>query len=150
MLGKTSVLAIRVLIHLGERQAGLCVSPRRLADDLGESPTYLAKVCRLLVKAGILRAHKGALGGVALSRPAAEVTLLSMVEACQGTITGDYCFGRLEPEEVCSFHRAAVELHEAVTGVLARWNLARLLERPRPTHSFSSEIHCHLANRRTK
>jgi Rrf2 family protein len=147
MLSKTSILAIRVLMCLGESPAGFCVSPRPLASILGESPTYLAKVCRLLVKAGILRAHKGARGGVSLSRPAAEVTLLSVVEACQGTISGDFCFGRLELEEVCNFHRAAVELHEAVTGVLTGWTLARLLERPHPIHSLPRETDCVLASR---
>jgi len=147
MLGKTSILAIRVLMHLGESPAGVCVSPRPLAGALGESPTYLAKVCRLLVKAGVLRAHKGARGGVSLSRPPAEITLLSVVEACQGNISGDFCFGKVEPEEVCNFHRAAVELHEALTGVLTGWTLARLLERPHPIHSLSKETECVLTRR---
>ena len=147
MLGKTSIIAVRVLIYLGECQAGLCVTPRRLAGILGESPTYLAKVCRLLVKAGVLRARKGARGGVSLNRPTAEVTLLSVVEACQGTISGDFCLGRLELEEVCNFHRAAIELHEAVKGVLTGWTLARLLERPHPIHSLPKETECVLASR---
>ena len=147
MLGKTSLLAVRTLIFLGQNQPGACVSPRHMADVLSESPTYLAKVCRLLVKAGILRARKGAQGGVWLSRPAAEVTLLSIVEACQGTIAEDYCFGKLELEEVCNFHRAAVELHHAITGALDRWTLAMLLERPHPTDSLSKRVNCVLMSR---
>jgi Rrf2 family protein len=149
MLGKTSILAIRILISLGESPARLCVSPRSLAGILGESPTYLAKVCRLLVKAGILRARKGARGGVWLDRPAEEITLLSVVEACQGTLVGDYCSNSGKLEETCSFHCAAVELNEAITGVLSRWNLARLLERPHPAHGFSNGIDCVLTRRQT-
>ena len=69
MLTKTTVSAIRALIHVGLHGSGGPISPRRIAEQLGESPTYLAKVMRLLVKAGILRAHFGMAGGVVLHAP---------------------------------------------------------------------------------
>jgi Rrf2 family protein len=147
MLGKTSLSAIRTLIHLAQSEAGACVSPRRIAEALGESPTYLAKVCRLLVRAGILRAEKGVRGGVWLSRPPAQVTLLSIIEACQGTMVGDYCLSGRELSNVCSFHRAALELHEAITGVLTQWTLAQLLEKPRPVGELPADVSCVLVNR---
>jgi len=139
---KTTVSAIRALISLGRRGTGEVVSPRVLAEELGESPTYLAKVCRLLVKAGILRAEYGAKGGVRLGRPKEEISLLSIVEACQGTIVGRHCYSRFEPESVCSFHEATVELHGAIVGILSRWNLARLLEKPYPTPKEADGLEC--------
>lgn len=142
MLNKTSLIAIRTLMLLGQMPPRTCLSPRQLAEALQESPTYMAKVCRLLVRNGILRARKGVKGGVWLERSPEALTLLAVVEACQGTIVGDYCTVQSSLDDVCSFHLAAVELHEAITGVLGRWTLARLLERPRPTGPEADRINC--------
>lgn len=83
-----------------------------------------------MVKAGILEAEKGVKGGVRLRKPAAEITLLEVVEACQGTIVGDYCKSSRQEASYCNFHRAARELHVAITGVLVRWSVADLLAKP--------------------
>jgi Rrf2 family nitric oxide-sensitive transcriptional repressor len=130
MIGKTSLSALRTLLLLAQQESNACWSPRRLAESLGESPTYLAKVVRHLVKRGILEAEKGVKGGVRLARNPAAVTLLDIVEACQGTIVGDYCHSTRPESSFCNFHRAAKELHVAITEVLGRWTLADLLENP--------------------
>lgn len=130
MLGKTSQSAIRALLLLAQQEPGACWSPRRLAEALGESPTYLAKVTRHMVKQGLLEAEKGVKGGVRLALSPEDITLLAIVEACQGAIVGDFCKGDRASIGQCSFHRAAVELHDAITGVLARWTLAELLSKP--------------------
>jgi len=129
MLGKTSISAIRSLLLLAGQDVQEPWSPRRLADALHESPTYLAKVLRHLVKAGILDSERGVKGGVTLAKAPRQVTLLAIVEACQGTIVGDYCRSTLTAPP-CAFHRAALELHLAITGVLQRWTLADLLAGP--------------------
>ena len=64
MLTKTSVSATRILIHLGLSGEEGPVSPRLMAEQMGESPSYLAKVAQQLAKAGILRAHRGVAGGL--------------------------------------------------------------------------------------
>lgn len=130
MITKTSISAIRALMFVAQNGGEGCLPPRRIAEALGESPSYLAKVARLLVKAGILRAEKGVKGGVWLGRAPRQISLLEIVEACQGAVLGDYCTGGCEPGDVCAYHRAAAELHDAVTGVLSKWNLAQLLKKP--------------------
>ncbi len=129
MLGKTSISAIRALLLLAQRRGGERWTPRRIAEELGESPTYMAKIVRQLVKSAILEAEKGAKGGVRFARRAEEVTLLAVVESCRGTIVGDFCRSERTEEAWCGFHLAAAELHAAVRGVLACWTVARLLER---------------------
>lgn len=133
MINKTTILAIRTLIHMGRQADNAVRSPRQMAETLQESPTYLAKVTRLLVKAGILRAEKGAHGGVYLSRRPGDITLLQIVEACQGAIVGDYCRPDCDKRVICSYHLAAEELRVAIVGVLGEWTLARLMERPSST-----------------
>ncbi|MCX6623672.1 MAG: Rrf2 family transcriptional regulator [Acidobacteria bacterium] len=145
MLGKTSLSATRALLLLSRQDRLACWSPRRLAETLGESPTYLAKVVRHLVKHGILEAEKGVKGGVRLLQAPQDITLLAVVEACQGTIVGDYCKSPRSGDHSCNFHRAAVELHEAITGVLGHWTIAGLLEEPYATGDTLSGIACLMA-----
>lgn len=142
MLGKTSISAIRALLFLAQQREDGWWSPRRLAAELDESPTYLAKVLRLLARARILEVARGVHGGVRLARHPRRVTLLEVVEACQGALVGDYCrSGRLQ-QGVCSFHQAALELHTAIEGVLARWTLARLLRKPEISSGSRGAIAC--------
>lgn len=142
MIGKTSLSAIRTLLLLARQDRAACWSPRRLAESLGESPTYLAKVVRHLVKSGILEAEKGVKGGVRLAQDPAEITLLGIVEACQGNIVGDYCRSSRPESTHCNFHRAAIELHNAITDVLGRWTLPRFLEKPGASGELGGGITC--------
>jgi Rrf2 family protein len=132
MITKTSQSAIRVLVFLAQRGPGTIFSPKRMAEELGESPTYLAKVTGHMVRAGILRAVKGVKGGVQLNRDPDRVSLLDVVEACQGHIVGDYCRASLNIQLTCAYHHAAMELYQAIVGVLGRWSLADLLMQPGP------------------
>jgi len=100
------------------------------------SPSYLAKTVGLLVRAGVLRSIRGSAGGVLLARTPQEINLLDVVEACQGLITAQYCDGYGESHEVCSYHRAMLELHEATVGTLSKWTLKDLLRYPAfPSHA---------------
>lgn len=74
MFTKSTLSALRALIHLSKLDAHVAVPPRRIAAVLGESPSYLAKVMRPLVKNGILRAEKGAKGGLRMSQPPSRIT----------------------------------------------------------------------------
>lgn len=52
---------------------------------------FLAKIVSQLVVRGILEATRGASGGVSLARPAANVTMLEVIEAIDGPITINRC-----------------------------------------------------------
>lgn len=146
MLTQTTISGVRLLIFLGHQTSGIPVSPRHMAEQLGESPTYLAKVARLLVRTGILRAHRGVAGGMQLARPPQDITLLAIVEACQGTLLGDYCSNVEDAKAGCAFHQAGWELHQAIDGVLSHWTLAALLARPCPLARHLTD-QCLLTNR---
>lgn len=149
MLTKTSLSAIRALVYLGLQRDRQPVSPRAMAHQLGESPTYLAKVVRHLARAGILQAHRGVAGGMLLNRPPEEVTLLAVVEACQGAILGDFCSAAPDLSNICALHRAGAELHEAIIGVLSRWTLADLLSQLCPSGTLRRNALCWLEPVRT-
>ncbi|HOF38967.1 MAG TPA: Rrf2 family transcriptional regulator [Candidatus Hydrogenedentes bacterium] len=142
MLTQTSETALRVLVFLLLREARAPVPPARIAQHINASPSYTAKVTTALVKADILRAHRGMKGGVTLSRPPEAITLLDVVEACQGKILGDFCQDFDRMELVCAFHRAMAELHEAIITILKRWTLADLAQKPFPSEEIRQTIQC--------
>ncbi|MBZ5525823.1 MAG: Rrf2 family transcriptional regulator [Acidobacteriia bacterium] len=145
MITKTSLLAIRALLLLTQGKPGAVTTPREIASRMGESPDYMAKVLRQVVKAGVLRAERGMKGGVILSRQPVDITLLEIVEACQGQIVESYCQNVQELEITCAFHHAAVELQQAIVDVLSRWNLQQLAAIPGPKIPLPGSRHCMMA-----
>jgi Rrf2 family transcriptional regulator, cysteine metabolism repressor len=132
MLSQTTVLSIRALMFLGFRGGDGPISPRPMAEELQCSPTYLVKTLRMLTKAGILRSVRGSRGGVMLAREPAQITLLQIVESCQGLISGSFCQPTEHSGPTCAFHQAMQEIHEATLGILGRWTLADLMAKPLP------------------
>lgn len=147
MLTQTSEIAIRALVFLGVQDRAEPTAPRVIAEAVGSSPTYLMKTLQLLVRAGILRSRRGARGGVWLGRAPQDISLLNIVEACQGLIVANYCQGlghKFSPH-VCAFHQAMQDVYNATTTSLARWTLADLLRKPGPTGARASAGDCKLA-----
>jgi len=135
MLTQTSELAFRTLLFLSLEGDSQPIPPRQIAESLQCSPSYLSKTLRKLVRAGVLRSVRGAHGGVVLALKPGQITLLSVVEACQGLLIANYCRAIAGHEEpVCGFHRAVRELHNATVEILSRWTLQDLLEPPMSCH----------------
>lgn len=131
MLTQTSETAIQALIYLAVKNSPEPMPPREIADGIEASPTYMAKITRMLVKANILKSHRGALGGVTLSREPSSVTLLEIVEACQGLLIGNYCDGIDDHQApLCQFHQAMFEVHQTTVSVLRKWTLRDLATCP--------------------
>lgn len=134
LLTKTSQLAIHAMLYLAQKPEGYVLNPREVAEHLGESRTYLSKVLRMLAQGGIVVSHRGVAGGFTLQRPAAQITLLDIVELSQGTIPGHYC-GRASEDALsrtCGYHQAMHDLRDSTRGALARWSLDTILKTPRP------------------
>ncbi len=146
MLTKTSLSAIRALMYISRHETDGALSPRKIGQDLQESPTYMAKISRHLVKAGLLRAEKGVKGGVRMAKRPVEITLLEVVQACQGTLVGYYCQRSCDLSLTCTYHQAAVELQDAISGVLSRWTLAQLLTKPTSSLITGGEMKCVILN----
>lgn len=142
MLTKTTINAIQALMYIAQHPGEGPVPPLEIAKRLKASPTYLGKIHTQLAKANLLRTHRGAHGGVTLGRPPAEITLLDVVEACQGKVLGDYCAPHDNLNEVCAFHEAMYRLQEATLSVLSAWTLEMLLARPGPAKRLMDKVNC--------
>lgn len=67
------------------------VTATRLAALNELSPTSMNKHLQQLVRAGIVRSTSGPTGGFSLARPAAEITVLEIVEAIDGSAGAFRC-----------------------------------------------------------
>jgi Rrf2 family protein len=65
-------------------QADGPVSAQRLAEFHGISRTYLAKTLQALSRAGLVETVEGRVGGYLLARPAADLTVLDIVQVVDG------------------------------------------------------------------
>ena len=146
MITGTTELAIRALILLVQRDGGGPLPPTRMAESLQCSPTYLGKTLNLLVKADVLRSVRGARGGVFLAHPPDQISLLSIVEAVQGAILGDFCteVGPQKLRSTCRYHQVMAELHASTIAILSSCFLSQLAEHSGPRGPGNKEIPCKL------
>ena len=83
--------AVRAVQYLAGLGPGQHTSTALIAREQKIPATFLAKIVSQLSAAGILRATRGAHGGVMLARPAKDISLLEVVEAIDGPILLNEC-----------------------------------------------------------
>jgi len=83
MITKKTEYAIKALWELAQNTDNLTTS-REIAQRQAIPPKYLPQIIAALSQAGLLTSIRGYGGGLKLSRPAEEITLLHVIEAIQG------------------------------------------------------------------
>jgi Rrf2 family protein len=129
--------AVHCATILGALPEGVALSAARLAEYHDVPAPYLAKHLQALTRAGVFVAVPGPRGGYRLARPAAEVTVLDIVEAVDGRQPAFRCteIRRRGPAAVaaseyrvpCGIHRAMVRADEAWRAELRATTIADLL-----------------------
>ncbi len=122
---------------LAQLEPGASASATQLAQYYDLPAAYLVKQLKSLVKAGVLAASTGPRGGFRLAVPAAEITLLRIVEAVDGASSPYECReirqqgrGALPPEDcrrTCVLAEKMADAHDAWRGSLAGVTLADIL-----------------------
>jgi Rrf2 family protein len=103
---------------------GSTLPASRLAEYHGVPGAYLAKHLQALSRAGILQSVPGASGGYRLARPAADVTVLDVVEAIDGTSPAFACaeIRRRGPAAVAAReYRLPCSIHAVMDRADAAW-----------------------------
>jgi Rrf2 family protein len=109
----------------------------RLAEYHGVPSAYLAKHLQALARAGVLETVKGPRGGYRLARPAADITVLDVVEAIDGDEPAFRCteIRRRGPAALpareyrmpCGIHRTFTRADDAWRAELAATTIADLV-----------------------
>jgi Rrf2 family protein len=83
--------AARLVLHLATLAEGTQVSLSEISRLRLLPESFVRRLSGSLVKAGILLTARGTGGGVRLARPAAEISLLDVIEAVEGGIVLNEC-----------------------------------------------------------
>jgi Rrf2 family iron-sulfur cluster assembly transcriptional regulator len=115
---------LRAMIFVASKAENGGPAPiREIAEALDIPAASLAKVVQKLTRRGLLSSQKGPGGGIALARPAGEVSLLEVVEALEDRSLTGVCILGIPG---CSQRTDHCPLHEQWSGVRER--LVRMLE----------------------
>jgi len=124
-LPQTAEYALRALAVIAAREDGAVVSTEVIAREASVPPSYLQKVLRRLVAAGLLEARKGPGGGFLLARHPKRIRLIDVLEATD-TSMPDACafgWGKCDTKHPCPLHGTYSELKEAVCTWASRTTL---------------------------
>jgi Rrf2 family protein len=127
--------AVRAMLALAA--AGDMVSAQALADDQGLPHKFLEAILGDLRRAGLVRSHRGAVGGYRLTAPAEEITLGDIIRAVDGPLAG---VRGMRPEEAKydgvaeHLQTVWVATRSAVRGVLDEATLAAVVSGDLPEH----------------
>ncbi|MHB0879015.1 MAG: RrF2 family transcriptional regulator [Anaerolineae bacterium] len=122
-------LAIHTMAYLAQ-QPERHATAHDIARAYGVSEHHLAKVHQRLTRAHLLESVRGPHGGVRLTMPAEEITLLRVYETIEGPIECSPCaLGRPAcGRKKCVFGDLVRGVQRQVTDYLANTTLAQLVE----------------------
>jgi len=126
---------VRSMLALARDAGDRPVSARRIADAMDIPVRFLPQVLGALSRAGLVAALPGRSGGYRLTRPAAEISLLDVIEAIEGESRRRTCVLRGGPcglDGHCDVHAVFYAGQEALLAELAGASFADLVGRPAP------------------
>jgi len=147
-LTRAADYAVRAMMHLGSLPEGGVALKDEIAHAQHTPPSFMAKILRQMVKTGLLRSARGVHGGFCLLRPAAEISLLDIVESIEGPIQLTDCAP--EPDRCTLSHDCPVsgvwlEVQRQMTTLLRNTSLEALLCAPRKNRRAVYSLDAHRA-----
>ncbi len=111
--------AVVLMTAAARRDAGERLSATELSADTGVPLPTTQKLMGQLAASGLLTSARGASGGFALARPAADISLADIVEAVEGPIALTMCSDSNNHECILDAH-CRVKPHIGVVGNAVR------------------------------
>ena len=112
--------AVVLMTAAARRAAGERLSATELAGETGVPLPTTQKLMGQLATSGLLTSARGAAGGFALARPAAEISLADIVEAVEGPIAMTVCTGSEGVSDCALDAHCRVKPHMGVVGNAVR------------------------------
>ena len=124
--------AVRAVLYLAQLGPGGQASTAQIARAQTIPLTFLAKIVSQLAASGVVRATRGARGGVALARPADSISLLEIVEAIDGPIALNECVsdsGNCALGDTCAVREVWCETQSDLVAKLAQTKFGNLVKK---------------------
>jgi Rrf2 family protein len=136
-LSKRGEYGIRALCHLAERHGAGLVHIRAIAAEEEIPSKFLESILLQLKRAGFVTSRRGNEGGYALARAPETIALGQVIRVLDGPLAPMASGEELREfaqsgTRQAGFYSVLVEVHEAVSAILDRTNLADVLQRGRP------------------
>jgi Rrf2 family protein len=130
-LSRRSKYALLALFDLAGRSSPVPVPLKELAEGNNIPYKFLEQIFRDLRSAGIVHSQVGAHGGYTLGRPAAEITLGTVIRLLDGTLAPVSCVSQIayEPctcldERTCPVRAVMGRVRQAIVAVVDNTTLA--------------------------
>jgi FeS assembly SUF system regulator len=132
-ISKLTDYGVVLLSHMARDEQAVHNARDLAAASALPLPT-VSKVLKTLGRAGLLRSHRGALGGFSLARPAERISVAEIISAIEGPIAltdcSGSCRGVCELEAACvvrsNWRKINLVVHDALQA-LSLFDMARAL-----------------------
>jgi len=128
-LSRKAEYAIRAAQVLARHNGDAPLSAASITRDAQIPAQFAPHVLSSLARAGVVSSKEGAHGGYLLARPAAEISLLDLVEAVEGRLRSTRCVVRglaCSPENPCLVHPGWGAAQAAMRESMASSSLASM------------------------
>ncbi len=129
-LSRAGEYGVRSMLHLAAHEGKNICRISEISKTWNIPESFLRKILNNLVKARLIISSRGVNGGLALGKPAKDITLLDIVEAIEGKIYFNQCLVGpefCEDRTWCPVHVVWREAQEAFSEILKRKSLADLV-----------------------
>jgi Rrf2 family protein len=125
--------ALRAMIYLATLPEGTREPLQEVAQKNDIPKDFLAKIVKTLTDGGLVSAVRGPHGGVAMARPATEISFLDVIEAVDGPVVLNVCLDDTKGCSLstsCSMQAVWRAGQERMLDVYRSTTLAELIARP--------------------
>ena len=135
LLPKTSTYALRAVLYIASIGTDKKFVPiRQISDDLNISFHFLTKIFQILSQHGLMKSYRGPAGGIALAKPANEISLIEIITALEGTDFFEGCILALPncgDEAPCPLHEYWGKMRDQLKDMFEKTSLDEIGEKIR-------------------
>lgn len=121
--------AIRAVMRVAQSKEPILI--REIAEQEAISKSFLSKLVQSLAHEGLLEARRGMHGGVQLARPKEDISILEIIEVCEGPLRSPACLlnhtERCPRSSQCPIHDVWQKAQEGMVKVLSEIKLSDLI-----------------------
>jgi len=141
VFSQTIEYAMRAVLALAAGD-GSPMTTRQIAEAMKVPQSYLSKVLQSLVRGGLVFSTRGLKGGFVLTRPAADINLLEIMEVVNPIRRIEHCPLDLEghSSQLCPLHRRLDQAMAMVQEAFAQTTLAELLSENNPCPTLTGQL----------
>lgn len=125
--------AFRVIMHLTELPEGKLANGQAISEQQSIPAGFLQKIMRSLSQGKLVKSYRGVDGGFVLAKPAAEISLLDVIEVMEGPLDLQRCLKKNSTcskgcDTKCPVHTSLAVIQTDFTKALNEVNFARLVQ----------------------